>query len=78
MFSATTRESGHEPSSAAATIGHAGIDALLVALLVASVAFAGAETHGRLYECVYVCVGAVFARIGAVDRDVFWCLGQLV
>jgi len=56
MFSATTRESGHEPSSAAATIGHAGIDALLVALLVASVAFAGAETHCCLLLCNLVCL----------------------
>lgn len=48
---ATTRESGHQTSSATAAIGHAGVDALLVALLVAFVAFAGAETHGRLLLC---------------------------
>ena len=48
---ATTRESGHQTSSATAAIGHAGVDALLVALLVAFVAFAGAETHGRWLLC---------------------------
>jgi hypothetical protein len=70
VSSATTRESGHETSSTAAAIGHAGVDALLVALLVASVAFAGAETHGCLLFCVYVYVCRV-AKVESKNRSVY-------
>lgn len=71
MSSATTGKSGHETSSAAAAIGHASVDALLVALLVASVAFAGAETHGCLGSFVYVCVDLVVADIGSGSNNRF-------
>lgn len=70
VSSATACESGHEAASAAAAVGHAGVDALLVALLVASVAFAGAETHGCLLFCVYVYVCRI-AKVESKNRSVY-------
>ena len=52
--SATAHESGHETTAAAAAVGHTGVDALLVALLVVLVAFAGAEAHDCLLCCMRV------------------------
>jgi hypothetical protein len=70
VASATACESGHEASSAAATVRHAGVDALLVALLVAFVALAGAEAHGLSLFWVYGCLGLVVAGVGSVDSVV--------
>ena len=46
---AASHQFGHEAATAAATVaGHALADSLLIALLVASIALAGTETHGWL------------------------------
>jgi len=43
---AASCQSGQQAAAAASVVGHALVDALGVALLVALLAFAGAETHG--------------------------------